>query len=305
MTWKPIVVGVDTSPESAWAAAVAAEIAKAAGTKCQLVHAARDVLSALALAEVPERAQEFSDSLVAQTREAVLHGLWGVVPTELAQELSVRRGRAPAVLKQVAAQMGAELVVLGGKHHSLLGRWFAGSTSVDVVRTTELPVLVTGGQRTSIRRVLATVDQSAAARPTIEAAERFAALFGAKVRVLSVLEPLPIVPEAPNYDLGSYYAMLEEHLKRDVWPLIKAPETEKTIRYGMPVETIMQEAAEWHADVLVIGSHGKGWVDRLLIGSVTERLLNQLPASLLVVPVYAYVEAREPSTARAAQAAYA
>lgn len=305
MVWKPIVVGVDSSPESAWAGAVGAAVAQAGGTKCQLVHAARDVLSGLALAEVPERTQEFSDALVAQTREAVLHGLWGVVPTELAQGLIVRAGRAPAALKQVAAQMGAELVVLGGKHHSVLGRWFAGSTSVDVLRTTELPVLVTGGSRTPIRRVLATVDQSVAARPTIEAAERFAALFGAELRVVSVLEPLPIVPEAPNYNLADYYAMLEEHLKRDVWPLIKSPKTEKAIRYGTAVETITQEVADWDADVVVIGSHGKGWVDRLLIGSVTERLLNQLPASLLVVPVYAHVAAREPAHAGAAQAAYA
>jgi len=35
---------------------------------------------------------------------------------------------------------------------------------------------------------------------------------------------------------------------------------------------------------VVVGSHGKGWVDRLLLGSTTERLLDQLPASLLVVP---------------------
>jgi nucleotide-binding universal stress UspA family protein len=115
------------------------------------------------------------------------------------------------------------------------------------------------------------------------------------------------VPEAPNYDLGTYYAMLEEHLKRDVWPLIKAPTAEKTITYGMAVESIIQQAAAWRADLLVIGSHGKGWVDRLLIGSVTERLLNHLPASILVVPVYAYVEARDTKTvpARAGQPAYA
>jgi hypothetical protein len=34
---------------------------------------------------------------------------------------------------------------------------------------------------------------------------------------------------------------------------------------------------------VVVGSHGKGWVDRVLIGSTTERLLATLPAGLLVV----------------------
>jgi len=34
-----------------------------------------------------------------------------------------------------------------------------------------------------------------------------------------------------------------------------------------------------------VGSHGKGWVDRLIIGSVTEDLLNDLPTGVLVIPV--------------------
>jgi len=36
---------------------------------------------------------------------------------------------------------------------------------------------------------------------------------------------------------------------------------------------------------LVVGSHGKGWAQRVLLGSVTERLINHLPTSLLVAPV--------------------
>ncbi len=47
----------------------------------------------------------------------------------------------------------------------------------------------------------------------------------------------------------------------------------------------MNEAAAWRAELIVVGSHGKGWIDRLLIGSVTEDLLNNLPCAVLVVPV--------------------
>jgi nucleotide-binding universal stress UspA family protein len=207
--------------------------------------------------------------------------------------MTVRVGRAATVLKQMVAELDAGLVVLGGKHHSMLERWLAGSTSINVVRTTEVPVLVTGGSRAPIRHVLAAVDLSAAAAPTIRAAEQFADLVGAKVRVVSVLEPLPIIPEAPNYELSHYYAMMEDRLARDVWPLVASPYADKVVRHGAAVETVMQEAAEWHADVVVVGSHGKGLVDRLLIGSATERLLNHLPTSLLVVPVYAVGTVRD------------
>ena len=40
----------------------------------------------------------------------------------------------------------------------------------------------------------------------------------------------------------------------------------------------------WGADLVVLGSHGKGWVDRMLLGSTTERLLSHLPTSMLVIP---------------------
>jgi hypothetical protein len=53
------------------------------------------------------------------------------------------------------------------------------------------------------------------------------------------------------------------------------------------LEAILREAAEWRADLLVVGSHGKGWAERVLAGSVTEGLINHLPTSLLVVPIAA------------------
>lgn len=292
MAWKPIVAGVDSSPESARAAAVATDVARAVGTTCHLVHVTGEQWSALAIAEMPERAQEFRESLLARERERVERSLWGV-PPEVIQRMIVRVGRAAAVLKQIAAERGAGLIVMGGKHHSVLARWLAGSTSHDMVRTTDVPVLVTCGNQRPIRRVLAAVDLSAAARPTIEAAERFAGLFGAELRVVCALEPLPVVPEAPNYDLTHYYAMTEDQIAHEVWPLVDSPRAEKVTRFGPAVDAILQETAAWHADLVVVGSHGKGWVDRLLVGSVTERLLNRLPTSLLVVPVYAVVAAQD------------
>jgi nucleotide-binding universal stress UspA family protein len=57
------------------------------------------------------------------------------------------------------------------------------------------------------------------------------------------------------------------------------------VRTGVAAETIAEEAGTWHADLIVMGSHGKGWVDRVLVGSTTERLVTELPASIMVVPV--------------------
>src|SRR5207245_342837 len=145
----------------------------------------------------------------AHARSQVAVALGGKVSSQVLDEMIVRLGSPAVVLKQAVAQVDAEFVVLGGKHHSTLGRWLGGSTSLNVARTTEVPVLVTAAPPTVLRRVLAAVD------------------------------------------------------------------------------TILREATDWKADLLVVGSHGKGWAARVLVGSVTERLLNHLPTSLIVVPVSA------------------
>ncbi len=280
MSWKPIVVGVDASPEAAEAVTFASRMAERARTTCRLVHALRDVLAS---ADVPENA-DYRRELVEQARGQLTAALGHALPAPVLQTVTVRIGTPAVALKKAATELGAELVVLGGKHHSTLGRWLGGSTSLDVARTTAVPLLVTTGH-TTIRRVLVAVDLSAAAGPTLAAAERYAALFGAELRALSVLEPLPIIPEVtPPYESTEYYAMSEELLQRDVWSLIRTPEAERVVRHGTAVETILHEAEEWGAHLLVVGSHGKSWAERVLVGSVTERLLNQLPTSLLVVP---------------------
>ena len=299
MSWQPIVVGVDASPEAAGAAAFAVRMSQRAGTTCHLVHAARDVWASVG---VEEGVDELWHALVDQARANITAVLAGVVPRELVDEMTIRLGRPPIVLKQAVTALGAELVVLGGKHHSALGRWLGGSTSLNVARTTDVPILVTAGSPRTIRRVLVAVDHSGAARPTLQTAERYAHLLDAELRALSVLEPLPVIPGMTQaYETGEYYAVSEELLKRDVWSLLRTPGVEGIVRYGMAVETIVREATEWGADLLIVGSHGKGWAERVLVGSVTERLLNHLPTSLVVVPVGAAAVA-EPSEANLAAA---
>lgn len=280
MLWKPFVVGVDASPEAAGAAAFALRAAERAGTTCHLVHATRDALGS---PHAPE-GDRYRNALLEQARAQLVAVLQDAIPAHALSTLVARLGSASQVIQDCAAAWGAELIVLGGKEHSMLGRWIGGSTSLDVARTTDVPLFVTAGPALAIRRVLVAVDLSGAARPALAAAERYAGLFGAELRALSVHEPIPVIPEVtPPYDAIQYYAMAEDVLDREVWPHIRG-NVERVVRHGMAVDTILREATDWRADLLVVGSHGKGWAERMLVGSVTERLLNHLPTSVLVVP---------------------
>jgi nucleotide-binding universal stress UspA family protein len=302
MSWGPIVVGVDASTAAAGAAAVAQRIARDAATNCQVVHAVRDAWAPFAAVGESEQVQEMQRLQLAVARQQVADLLKDRITPELLETFDVRFGPAAVVLQQVARERGAGLLVLGGKHHTALERWLGGSTSLNVVRTAEVPVLVTAGAPQAIRRILVAADLSEAARPTIALAERFASLVGAQLRVLSVFEPLPFLAGVPTVDPTGYYELSEELLQRDIWPRVKAKSAEKLVRHGMVVETLLRETMDWSADVLVVGSHGKGWAQRVLLGSVTERLLNDLPTSLLVAPVAVRVPAEQRPRAAAAVA---
>jgi len=285
MSWKPIVVGVDTSPAAAGAAQLGLRIAAAAGVGCRMVHASRDPWTAVADAASPEQSAAFLAAARWAARKQVQEALAGQVSGELLRDIVVGQGWPPAVLDDAVCEAGAGLLVLGAKHHTALGRWLGGSTVHNVARMLRVPLLVTGTPPAEIRRVLAAVDVSAAAGPTLDVAARFADLFDAELRVLHAIEPLPVIPEVPPpVNQRDYERLMEEDCTRKVWPLVPS-DVEKVIRLAAAETGIAAEAKAWQADLVVVGSHGKGWVERMLVGSVTERLLDHLPApTLLVVP---------------------
>ena len=59
--------------------------------------------------------------------------------------------------------------------------------------------------------------------------------------------------------------------------------TTKVVK-GSPKEAIVEEAEQWGADLIVMGSHGYGFWQRALLGSVSESVVHHAPCSVLVVP---------------------
>jgi len=278
MTAQPIVVGVDGSPESAAAASVGWMLAQEADVPCRLVHAANDVSAALEFAGTGVVTETLQLAALSRAREEVRASLREWVPSAVADAMVVSTGATADVLDGVIAEIDAMMLVLGGKHHSRLGRWLGGSTVQQMVRRLTVPLLVTAGKMRAHPRVMVAVDPSYAAVPTVREAVAFAKRLGSPLHALHVVDPPPAIAELPP-------EWSREIVERDIWPIIPLVAQAKVTREGVPFDTIVREAAAWRADVIVVGSHGKGWVDRLLIGSVTEDLLNNLPCAVLVVPV--------------------
>lgn len=262
-----ILVGVDDSPNAAAAAAFARGLARRAGLACHLIH-------------VVEQGQ---DPVAAGLR--VREAIGSVRPSLGAEEVDVRVGRPAEVLVQRAEQLGARLIILGGKHHTLLSRWVAGSTAVGVVRQSPVPVLVTRGPVGAITRILVGADATPGSFAAIRHAEEWAETWNAAVRVLHVVPLPPLLPEYANgYDLDQLKRSGEARAQEEIWPLIGRRDTGQVVEIGSPAQVLAEQVREWQAELLVVARHDRTWLERAALGSVTERLLDGLPTSVLVVP---------------------
>ena len=276
MNAKPIIVGVDESPASARAARAGWHLAAAMGAPCRLIHAIPDVWTIEAV--------DIAELVVADERRRIIAALNDVLPADALAAIEVHIGRPAHVLAENAA--GAQLVVLGGKPHTALERGLGGSTAHYLVRTRDVPVLVAALDGWPVKRILVAVDLSYAAEPTIVAARRLAQHTGARLRVMHVVEPVhPVGVKLAHMDYEAMYRERLEQFNRFTQGLTEIEPGDRVMRRGHAVDAVAEEAASWAADVVVVGSHGKGWIERMLVGSATEHLLARLPASLLIVPV--------------------
>lgn len=112
------------------------------------------------------------------------------------------------------------------------------------------------------------------------------------VRVLHVIEKF--VPPTVDlwYEAGSSLDLTRFELTSRNEKIIKRVadllrlhglNVETVVREGDPSETIVDEAYEWGADLIVLGSHGYSGLVRFLLGSTTQKVLDQAPCSVEVV----------------------
>ena len=285
MSWKPIVVGVNGSEESVRAAAIAAVVATRANVACIPVFAGIDytrVIGSYGLGSVGWMTEE----AIANDREEVRRSLNGRIPERALAAFESRIGRAPVILAGTARRLGAGLIVIGSRRYRGKLDRIGHDTAAHLVRACDLPVLVTNGGSPVVKRILAAVDLSAAACPAIEAAREWGRLFNAPVRVMHALEPLPGGLLGRPRSRKDYEREVAQRRAADIGirALASKAGMESVVRRGPAVPAIVREVARFKADLLVLGAHGRGFVDRLLIGSSTERLLRRMPTMTLVVP---------------------
>jgi nucleotide-binding universal stress UspA family protein len=139
-----------------------------------------------------------------------------------------------------------------------------------------------------IRRILVPVAFTEAVPDLVRYAMAIVRSRGARVRLLHVVGPPVAVLDrrlGPALDpavLAELRRASEERLRAAAREVRGIAVDAKAV-VGSPAKEILREAAEWEADVVVIGTHGRTGVKRLVLGSVAEAVVRRCPCPVLTV----------------------
>jgi nucleotide-binding universal stress UspA family protein len=142
------------------------------------------------------------------------------------------------------------------------------------------------------KRILVPVDGSATSNKGLDEAIKLARAAGAKIRLLHVVDDT-LAFSSPdgagaNYVLDALRSSGRQALERAGDRVRRAKlEAESTLIEnftGRVAEAIVDQAKRWRADLIVMGTHGRRGVNRLLIGSSAELVVRSSTLPVLLVP---------------------
>jgi nucleotide-binding universal stress UspA family protein len=145
-------------------------------------------------------------------------------------------------------------------------------------------------------RILVAVDGSHTSRGAFDAALQLATSFGATLRAYYVVENTPMYFEAPGYDPSILQNQLVQQGKNLSAELAQAMRErnvngEVTVGEATPADDVptlvLKAAADFNAALIVMGTHGRRGMQRLILGSVAERCVRQSTLPVLLIPAAA------------------
>jgi len=195
----------------------------------------------------------------------------------VACETEVLQASSPdEAIVHAAEQAKSDLVVMGRRGRRGLARLMLGDITARVIGSAPCNVLVVprAAEMHGKHFVVAT-DGSRFGDAAAVTAGKLAVLFGTPVTVVSVTQPSHSAERR---------AEAHQAVNRTV-SFLKQEDVTATgeVPHGRPDEMIVRTATQNDADLIIMGSHGRTGIERVLLGSTTERVINQTASVVLVV----------------------
>ncbi|RME32519.1 MAG: universal stress protein [Gammaproteobacteria bacterium] len=206
-------------------------------------------------------------------------------------------GLVQVEVNRLVAEQGCTLVAVATHSHNLARDLLIGVTACSVLRHARVPVLLArvevleqGARCRNLcgdlfRHLLVPTDFSANAETVLKAVERIASVAHPEVTLLHVQDRHRLLPylegrleEFDRTDQGRLEEIADRLRQRG------AARVETTLELGHPTEVILREANGGDYSLIVMGTHGRGFFSREILGGVAHRIANHAPQPVLFIP---------------------
>lgn len=142
----------------------------------------------------------------------------------------------------------------------------------------------------TMERILCATDFSENAEPVVQAAVAMARHYGARLRLVHVSAPIPVVPLYNEVAIDTRWFELQRQHEADqlMAAADRARRDDLTVdvdhRDGAAAAEILDAAREFDANLVVVGTHGRSGFDRFALGSVAEKVLRKAICPVVTVP---------------------
>jgi nucleotide-binding universal stress UspA family protein len=238
--------------------------------------------------------ERFVDRLDEQA-EAAIEEIETVAGTNLRLRTAVEHGDPFDSILEYAEEHDADLIAMGTHGRSGLGRYVFGSVTERVLRRSELPVLTTRATQTneaaiSYDEILLPIDGSGVATAVVDQVRDIAQATAARIHLVHVTsvgahaDDLTI--PAPD-DLVDAAEQRGTEATTEIAELVREADldTVQTVRRGTPAEELLGYAEDEDIDLIAMATAGRRGLDRLLLGSTTERIIRKAAMPVLAVPL--------------------
>jgi nucleotide-binding universal stress UspA family protein len=279
-----ILVAAAGDKDSRGALRLAAELANRDAASVMLLGVATPFphnLSTFVSMRRPVTMDEASRRAVLEDVQDSVHGLPGA---DRWMKRAVVDFPADAIVK-TASEWRASMIVLGLGHRGRLRRLFGNETSVNVMRHARVPVLAVQPMTTTLpTNALAALDFTEASKASAALAARLLDAAGTLTvahvcafRDADVHEGdlVDLYRAGARVKLDEAVADLQRQTKRRV---------EGVMLKGEPAEALLTYSRRMRADLIALGGHEHGLVDRILLGSVRTQIVRGARCSVLITP---------------------
>jgi nucleotide-binding universal stress UspA family protein len=142
----------------------------------------------------------------------------------------------------------------------------------------------------TLKKILVSTDFSEPSDSAVKYARAFAEQFGAEVHVLHVVEdPFLYAPTSEAYVVPPHLLEEIETAARERLDNVLPPadrerlHAQLVLRHGSPFVEIVRYARDADVDLIVMGTHGRGPIAHMLLGSVAEKVVRKAPCPVLTV----------------------